>query len=874
MIAYPHPGAAAADEAAVADQVGATRPSVEDEERRELLEGEASHGDSSGKSADEDDEEEEGEGEIDEQMKRRQLQIQRMQVEHRRYIKRMRHMEKLYGRLSRVRYITSMGIALVLSSLLLLSFVFLLSVLWDPAKYGVLFNPASLLVKSFGGAVFMIVVVGMVLSISMMCIFRVGTLLFFLSFYIKSFLFSILLASICTAYPGLLQTVLFSSSPSPSGTTTSSHLSHFNPIPYLLLALALLTHGVCTATPHLWAWILLPLMIISQTFLVLFFHPSLLTPPATGILGSFLALVGSSPTWISFFLLMLLHTFRAGLYSTALNFKRQISFFRPPNACIIQPPSATVSPPKAPLHNTATVPSPLVTQPHVQGLAAEHESLQKERLIPASLQNQENLTISELAGSADQSTVPLPPPQSSSGAPTSAADFLSGPPNSGVDTAASTRKNDDPGERTTKRKKSTGHSAVIRNAGDRRRKRTENFRHFLRKIIWRHLLTALGCCCIGTGILLVSIHLGKNGFKLSSSVPIQLSTTPPQITEKSFLHLREADPGSMVMGDPQQDSFDSLNNQANEQGENVSDAVGTPRFFRRRKRRIEATSLSSSREPITVALPLGFIEQDAKKLRPPQEEGIPSGGQEDTSEVYVHPVSTGDWNLNQKHPRSFLRRPEPNRSSQGSLFFLRPTSLALASAFSPSFMSSDLLFHQFADRESSQRTGRQVDFNKDMSIGVQKKEDKAGLPYSIASESIDSLLSFLHLGTENSQQDLLLPGQPGPSSLLLAGLLILGCGGVLASIQIVWLLSTWIDSKLSYTYPYIHTQTYTHTYSYIHTYPHIHIHTYLHTNLLFRLYVLSLQCLAFLLRGFMPTPRQRLVCDVDVCLEKKLSPCL
>lgn len=859
MIAYPHPGAAAADEAAVAGLVGATLPSAEDEERRELLEGEASHGDSSGKSADEE-EVEEGGGEIDEQTKRRQLQIQRMQVEHRRYIKRMRHMEKLYGRLSRVRYITSMGIALLLSSLLLLSLFFLLSVLWDPTKYGVLFNPASLLAKSFGGAVFMIVVVGMVLSISMMCIFRVGTLLFFLSFYLKSLLFSILLASICTAYSGLLQTVLFSSSPPPSGTTTSSH---FNPIPYLLLALTLLTNGVCTATPHLWAWILLPLMIISQTFLILFFHPSLLTPPATGILGSFLALLGSSPTWISFFLLMLLHTFRAGLYSTALNFKKQVSFFCPPNACIIQPPSATVSPPKAPLQNTATVPSPLVTQPHVQGLAAEHESLRKERLIPASLQNQENLTISELAGSADQSTVPLPPPQPSSGAPTSAADFLSGPPNSGVDTAAGTRKNDDPGQRTTKRRRSSGgHSAVIRNAGDRRKKRTENFRNFLRKIIWRHLLTALGCCCIGTGILLVSIHLGKNGFKLSSSFPIQLSTTPPQITGKSFLHLREADPGSLVMEGHQENPFDSLNHQADEQGESVDDAAGKRRFFRREKRRNEAKSLSSSPGPITVALPLGFIEQDAEKLRAPQEKGIPSGDQADTSGVYVHPVSTGDWNLNQKHLRSFLRKkPEPNRSSQGSLFFLRPTSLALASAFSPSFMSSDLLFHQFADRESSQRAGHQNDSNRDMSIGVENKEEKAGFPYSIASRSIDSFLSFLHLGTENSQQDLL-HGQPSPSILLLAGLLLLGCGGVLASIQIVWLLSTWIDSKLSDTYPpYLHTtHILTHGYSYILT----------DTNSLYRLDVLSLPCLAFLLRGLTPSRRQRRVWgDVDVFLGEK-----
>ncbi|PHJ25287.1 transmembrane protein, partial [Cystoisospora suis] len=794
MIAYPHPGAAAADEAAVADQVGATLPSTEDEERRELLQGETSHGDSPGKSADEEDEEEgEGEGEIDEQMKRRQLQFQRMQVEHRRYIKRMRHMEKLYGRLSRVRYITSMGIALGLSSLLLLSLFFLLSVLWDPTKYGVLFNTASLLVKSFGGAVFMMVMVGMVLSISMMCIFRVGTLLFFISFYIKSFLFSILLASICTAYSGLLQTVFFSSSPpSSSGFTTSSHLSQFNPIPYLLLGLALLTHGVCTATPHLWAWILLPLMVISQTFLILFFHPSLLTPPATGILGSFLALLGSSPSWISFFLLMLLHTFRAGLYSTALNFKNQISFFRPPNACIIQPPSATVSPPKAPLHNTATVPSPLVTQPHVQGLAAEHESLQKERLIPASLSNQENLTISELAGSADQSTVPLPPPQPSSGAPTSAADFLSGPPNSGVDTVAGTRKNEDPGETRTKKRKSSGHHAVLRNAGDRRKKRTEDFRTFLRKIIWRHLLTALGCCCIGTGILLVSIHLGKDGFKLSSSLPIQLSATPPEMTGKSFLHLREADPPeSMAMENHQEDSFDSRGNQAQEQGQNVGDADRTPRFFRRRKRRHEAKSLLSSHGPITVSLPLGFIEQDAKTPRPPQEKGIPSGDQEDTTEVYIHPVSREDGNfLNQKLPsRSFLRRPAPNRSLQGSVLFLRPTSLALASAFSPSFMSSDLLFHQFADRESSQRTGRQDGSSNNKSIGVRNKEEKAGFPYSIASESIDRVLSFLHLGTQESQQDLL-PGQPGPSSLFLAGLLLLACGGVLVSIQIVWLLST------------------------------------------------------------------------------------
>lgn len=799
MLALPHAGAAAADEAAAADQVGATRPSVEDEERRELLEGEEKpRGDTAESAASSGgDGAEEGEETEERQAKIRQLQIQRMQVEHRRYIKRMRLMEKLYGKLGRVRYIISMGIALLLSGLLLLSLFFLLSVLWDPTKYGLFFAPASLLVKSFGGAVFMIVVVGMILSISMVCIFRVGTLLFFLSFYIKSFLFSVLLASVCSANSGLLQTTLFSSD------ISSPNVPQFNSIPYFLLALALLTHGVCTATPHLWAWILLPLMIISQTLLILFFHPSLVTPPLGGLLGSFFALIGSSPSWIAFSLLTVLHTFRAGLYCNALNFKNQLSFFFPPNACIIQPPSPTVSPPKA-LHNAATVPSPLITQPQVQSLASEHKALQKEGLISSSLQNTQHLTISELAGSADQSTVPLPPPQPSSGAPTSAADFLAGPPNAGVDSA--TTKNDDVhhGQKTSGKKSARGGRDVIKNAGERRKKRTESFRTFLRKIIWRHLVTALGCGCLSAGIVLVSIHLGKNDFRLTGSA-VQLLATPQATgvegagqAGRSFLHLHAA-PGDATGEDQRSKSDDGDNQKSGHGGMRGGDGGRMLRFFRRRN---EGQSLSGSEEPIRVPLPTGFIEEDTQKFPNATEEEHTreeQGFLEDTHQtIQVYVQQEGDWNLDEKHLRPSLRSSPVHQSPHAlsSFSLLRPTSLALASSFSPSFLSSDILFHQFANRESSQQEDLRSDGGEKTTGGGREDSEAVQHLHSPSSgKGSLSLSSFLHLGTTESDTEQTPAGQPAPSILLLMGLLMLGGGGVLSTVQLVWLLSTWIDSE-------------------------------------------------------------------------------
>ncbi|PFH34073.1 hypothetical protein BESB_072250 [Besnoitia besnoiti] len=249
-----------------------------------------------------------------------------MHQEHKQYVKRLRRLEKLYVRLQTPRRLVAALGALFLSSLLLSAVILFLFVLWDPSGNRRLLWPAAVLVKAFGVAFLATTVLGTIASVIIFCIFKVGTLLFFASLYIHSILLSVFVSAICTQQLKLMEALLAS--------PVSASSPVFNAAPYLLFAFALLLYGVCTDTPHLWAWITLPSLLITQV-LIVEFHSFQAAQPCV----SFLSVLRTAPSWIAFMLLLVLHAGYAAVYSKALSPKGAVSFFWPPNPCVIRYPS-------------------------------------------------------------------------------------------------------------------------------------------------------------------------------------------------------------------------------------------------------------------------------------------------------------------------------------------------------------------------------------------------------------------------------------------------------------------------------------------------------------------------------------------------------
>ncbi|KEP62930.1 UNVERIFIED_CONTAM: hypothetical protein HHA_310740 [Hammondia hammondi] len=625
--------------------------------------------------------------------------IDRMRTQHREYLKKLHRLERLYARMRTVRSLLSVSWAFTLSALLVSAIVLFLLVLWDRASFYQLVLPACSLVKAFGGALLATTLLGTFASVALFLVFKVGTILFFVPLYLQSILLAALLAAVC-AHPLNLLNSLF-------GCSTDAQLPLNTAVSCLLLAFALLLNGVLTDTPHFFVWILLPLLLVTQIFVLLFRSPR---PHGGRAAHCFLSLLESSPSWIAFLVLLGLHASRAAVYYAALHQKR-ISFFRPPDTQIIQCPPPSLLPSNS-LDNSET-----------------HSAVETH---PPEVTN-------EVSGKRTGPPVPRDSPNLSGPATATAAARFAGL------TAASNEK------------ANSGPRPCRENAGpsdQQTRQLLEKYNAFAQQNLWRHGVTAGGCALIVAGIISLSVHFARH-------TP-STSVSPNPSSLQDVTHPSET-------GD-----FESLLETLQTQA-----ALSSAEERNARPRARKKHALTQRDQDLeTLRLTGSSAEHDQRRsshvtadaqVSVLRVRGLSQSLAAKTSDVFPTQF-TPKLRRNQLPRRNRERRDSVARTDPpGGYLHEAPVTAFAFLARSP-YPSVNEKFRLYPGEVSS----REVTTN-----GIER----------LATYDV----SFPGSGS-SSPHDF---GKPGrDSTLLLCGLIFLGSGAALASVQLVWLLSCWIDNLL------------------------------------------------------------------------------
>ncbi|KFG44463.1 putative transmembrane protein [Toxoplasma gondii GAB2-2007-GAL-DOM2] len=688
MTKLPAPSAVAPEEAN-AGRGAASVTHFQDEERTALLGG-------SGRSRDKPSDK----GALDscQVATRGDQKIDRMRTQHREYLKKLHRLERLYTRLRTVRCLLSVAWAFTLSALLVSALVLFLLVLWDRAAFYQLVLPACSLVKAFGGAVLATALLGTFASVALFLVFKVGTILFFVPLYLQSILLAALLAAVCAHPLNLVNSLL--------GCSTDVQLPLNTAVSCLFLACALLLNGILADTPHFFVWILLPLLLVTQVFVLMFRSPR---PHGGRASHCFLSVLESSPSWIAFLVLLGLHASRAAVYYTALHQKR-ISFFRPPDTQIIQCPPPSLLPSNS-LDSSET-----------------HFAVETH---PPEVTN-------EVPGKRTGPPVPRSSPNLSGPATATAAAC-----SAGLTAPSNEKANSEP--RTCRENEGTSDQQTRHLFG--------KYNAFAQQNLWRHGVTAGGCALIVAGIISLSVHFARH--TPSTSVPpnrssLQDVTHPSETGDiESFLETLQTH-AALSSVEERTAQPCARKKQAMTPSDQVLETLRlTSSFAEHHRRRSSHVTADAQANVLNVR---GLSQSLSAKIS----DVVPT---QFTPKLRWHQMPRRN-----RERRDSAARNDP---SEGYLHEAPVTAFAFL-ARSP-YPSVNEKFPLYPGNDSREVTTKGIE--RFATYGI----------------------SFLGSGS-TSPHDF---GKPGrDSTLLLCGLIFLGSGAALASVQLVWLLACWIDNLL------------------------------------------------------------------------------